>query len=234
MPPVRSRMAGSGTGSAVSLQTVLAEIEPAWLTAEPAQPIPFDLLARARSSALGERILARWLLAGHGAALLAPNPQREVGLEAVQWPRPRLAPLIRDTGILALAPAIRAEVGRDAVRQLKSALGSGYLLALDRTIWDGRPVNPPAAIKLAERMMLALRRSTASFVPLHALLDHQGRCELRHWGMQHNPAFGQWVALAHAPEQELPTMLPPAQVELLYRHHADKGRQQADTVGEAA
>ena len=46
--------------------------------------------------------------------------------------------LSRDLGALAFAPAIRAEVRREPVRQLKRALGNSYLLALDKQVWDGR------------------------------------------------------------------------------------------------
>lgn len=209
----------------MSLQTVLAEIEPVWLQGTGEQRIPDDLMRIARGSALGERILARWLMADGGGALLAPNPQREVGLAAVQWPRQRLQKLIRDVGVLASAPAIRAEVGRNAVRKLKAALGNSYLLALDRTIWDGEGVNRAAAIKSAERLSAALQQDDPStFDRLYAFLDWQGRCELRHWGAQHNTGFGQWVTLLHAQEAEMLAILPADQVKLLYEHHSDTTR----------
>jgi hypothetical protein len=211
----------------VSLQTVLAGIEPAWFAgADGATPDP-ALLARARDSRLGERILARWLAAGPAAALLAPTAQREVGGAALRWPRTRLGPLLRDLGVLSMAPAIRAEVGRDPVRCLKHALGSSYLLALDRSVWDGR-VPAASAAALAEALRAALTTDRGLDTPghdaLYALLDHHGRSELRTWAREHDPALGEWVALLHPRENALPSMLPDPQVRLLHEHHLARER----------
>lgn len=215
----------------MSLQTVLAEINPAWLQGDGIERIPEALMRGARVSAIGERILARWLMQGGGAALLAPNPQREVGLPAIQWPRSRLQQLIRDVGVLAMAPAIRAEVGRNSVRKLKTALGNSYLLALDRTIWDGNVDKGTNAIKSGQRLAQALEQDDVPlFAHLYELLDWQGRSELRNWGTTNNPGFAEWITLLHAREQALPVLLPAEQVKFLYLHHSDTGSRRLESA----
>lgn len=210
----------------MSLQTVLAEIEPGWYAADGEAAIDPALVARARGSALGERILARWLMAaGHAEALLTPTPQHGVGSEAVRWPRARLQPLVRDLGVLAYAPAIRAEVGRDAVRQLKQALGNSYLLALDKTVWDGR-VDAQAATRMGATLRSAIAADDQAHAALFALLDRQGRAELRGWEAREARALAEWAGLLQARADETPAVavLPGGQVRMLYEHHLGRAR----------
>lgn len=208
----------------MSLQAVLAEIDPGWYAADADERVDPALIARARGSALGERLLARWLASGQGAALLAPTLQREIGLTAVRWPRVRLSAFARDLGVLAMAPAIRAEVGRDAVRRLKQALGNSYLLALDRTVWDGR-VAPEMATTLGERLKAALSGDSEGHGALYALFDYQGRSELRAWAQGEDRALGEWIALLHPREDGMTAaVLPAKQVQLLHEHHLARER----------
>lgn len=210
----------------MSLQAVLAEVEPDWYATADAACIDASLLARARASALGERILARWLLQdGHAQALLAPNPQRDIAPEAVRWPRAQVALLARDLGVLAYAPAIRSEVGRDAVRRLKQALGNSYLLALDRTVWDGR-VEPLAMTRMTERLRAAVTQDDAAHAALYALLDAHGRSELRECTEPELAAIGEWARLLQPRRsaEPAPTVLPAAQVWMLYEHHLGRAR----------
>src|SRR3546814_6186167 len=82
----RSNRRACGTddpGGAMSLQAVFAEIHPDWYhrpSADGHEAVPFDdaLLRQARDSALGRRMLARWLLRDIGGELLAPRPD-EIG-----------------------------------------------------------------------------------------------------------------------------------------------------------
>lgn len=206
----------------MSLQTVLAGIEPAWFADADGIEVDPALLARARGNRLGERVLAHWLAEGPAAALLAPTPQREIGVAAVRWPKARLGPFLRDLGVLSMAPAIRAEVGRDPVRRLKQALGNSYLLALDRSVWDGRvPAATTAALAAELRATLAAGEGHDA---LHALFDRHGRSELRAWARAHEPALGEWVLLLHPREDALPTVLPDPQVRLLHEHHLARER----------
>lgn len=214
----------------MSLQTVLAEVEPGWYAAGDGDAPDPALLRRARGSALGERILARWLLQGHAAALLAPQPQRDIGAAAVRWPRAKLRPFLRDLGVLAMAPAIRAEIGRDAVRRLKQQLGNSYLLALDRTVWDAR-VPAETMLQLGAELAAALRADAAgdaadagSGGALQAMLKRHGRAELSAWSPAHDAALGEWSMLLHPPEPALPTVLPAAQVQMLHDHHFARAR----------
>jgi len=210
----------------MSLQAVLAEVDPAWYAAADAGGIDASLLARARASALGERILSRWLLQdGHAQALLAPNPERDIARDAVRWPRAQLALLTRDLGVLAYAPAIRSEVGRDAVRRLKQALGNSYLLALDRTVWDGR-VEPQAIALMHDALRAAMPHGDASHGALYGLLDAQGRAELRASGDPELGAIGEWALLLQPRQagEAVATVLPSAQVRMLYEHHLGRAR----------
>lgn len=206
----------------MSLPTVLAGVDPTWWAEGQASPDP-ALVSRARVSALGERVLASWLAAGPGAALLGPTPEREVGTVAVRWPREKLAPFVRDLGILAMAPAIRAEIGRDAVRRLKQSLGNSYLLALDRTVWDGK-VAPGSLPAMAAALRTALPADGQGPETLYVLFDRQGRSELRAWGARHDRALGEWIALLYPREPDLPALLPAGQVQLLHEHHLARER----------
>ena len=211
----------------MSLQAVFAEIHPDWYRQASAggrEDAPFDdaLLRQARDSALGRRMLARWLLRDIGSELLAPRPDGATAAPVVRWPRARLAGLLRDLGALAFAPAIRAEVRREPVRQLRRALGNGYLLALDKQIWDG---------KVAPQVSARLRAALAGALPgdqddatLHALLDRQGRGELLAWSAQTDPALAEWLRLQYPPEAPAEAHLPQQQVRFLHDHHLGRAR----------
>lgn len=209
----------------MSLQTVLAGIDAGWYAGGDGDgDIAHELVVRARGSALGERMLARWLLETHATALLGPTAEREVGVVAVRWPRERLVPLTRDLGVLALAPAIRAEIGRDAVRKLKQALGNSYLLALDRGVWDGR-VQADVMLQMAGDLSRAMSaaREDDRHEALYALLEHHGRCELRAWAREQQAALGEWATLLYPAEEALATVLPAKQVQMLHEHHLARG-----------
>src|SRR5690606_21904144 len=168
-------------------------------------------------SVLGRRMLARWLLRDIGGELLAPRPDGATAAPVVRWPRARLAGLLRDLGALAFAPAIRAEVRREPVRQLRRALGNSYLLALDKQVWDGK-VAPPVAARLREALADALSGGQDDAV-LHALLDHRGRGELLAWAGPADPALTEWLRLQYPPETPAEAHLPEPQVRFLHDHH---------------
>jgi len=212
----------------MSLQAVFAEIHPDWyhradVDAHESAPISPTLLQQARDSALGRRMLARWLMrdVGIGAELLAPRPDGAIAAAVLRWPRARLAMLLRDIGALALAPAIRAEVRREPVRQLRRALGNSYLLALDKQVWDGKvPVSTAATLRTGLGAALVGAQDAA----LHDLLDRQGRGELQAWATQRDPALAEWVLLQYPRETAAEAHLPQQQVQFLHDHHLARVR----------
>ena|SRR5690606_23240015 len=206
----------------MSLQRVFAGIHPDWYH-QPgaggceAEAIDAAMLQRAQESALGRRMLARWLMREIGGHLLAPRPDGAIAAPVLRWPRTRLAALLRDLGVLALAPAIRAEVRREPVRQLRRALGNSYLLALDKQVWDGK-VEASIASRLRTGLDAALA-DPGDDAPLHALFDRQGRGELHAWAAQGDPALAEWMLLQYPREAPVPAHLPQRQVQFLHDHH---------------
>ena len=203
----------------MSLRALLAEVDPGWLD-DAGLPLDPGLAARARDSALGRRLLAGWLATGPAASLLAPDPVRSPGGIRDRWPRARLVALCRDLGILAYAPPIRAEIRRDPVRRLKAALGHSYMLALDRTVWEGR-LPPDRLRELGNDFSAALADTLAGDdpAPLFALFDRQGRAELRAWARRRDPALADWCTLLHPPADDPPAHLPEKPVLRVHAHH---------------
>jgi hypothetical protein len=211
----------------MNLHSVFAEIHPDWyrqadMAGEDAGAIEGDLLLRACDSALGRRMLARWLMRDIGGELFSPRPDGAVAATVVRWPRPRLAALSRDLGALAFAPAIRAEVRREPVRQLKRALGNSYLLALDKQVWDGR-CEPAAATRLQAELAVALAAGQDDAV-LHGLLERRGRSELHAWAALRDPGLAEWLILQYPRAARLQTHLPEQQVLFLHDHHLARAR----------
>lgn len=200
----------------MSLQALLAETDPAWHGTGADAP-DATLLARAHDSALGRRLLAGALAEGPATRLLAPS-QDAATATTLRWTRARLAALQRDLGTLAYAPAIRSEIGREPVRRLKAALGTGYLLALDRSIWDAR-VEPDLQRRLADDLASALAADGDLAQALAPMLVRQGRAELQAWAAQRDPALAEWARL-HAPDGPLPPAhLPEKPVLVVHTHH---------------
>lgn len=197
----------------MGLQGLLADVHPAWYgEVDPA------LLARVHGSRLCQRLLARWLAAGAAPHLFAPTPQG-IALVASRWPRARLAALIRDLGALAFAPAIRAEIRREPVRRLRHMLGSSYLLALDQSIWDGR-VAAGVGKRLTGELHAALEGDPGRNEILLAILDRQGRNEVRAAAERDDPALGEWLTLLHPSEVPGASHLPEKPATMLFTHHA--------------
>ncbi len=207
----------------MTLQALLADVHPCWWQGGDGAAPPPALLQRAHASHAGRRLLASWLPEDAGA-LLTPAPGRDPGSIATKWPREVLAPLVRDVGILACAPAIRAEVGREPVRRLKTVLGSSYLLALDRTVWDGQ-LEPEAAALLRGELAAALAAGEDRDAQLEALFARRGRAELRAWAVRRDPALAAWIAVLHAREPGTPAHLPEKAILRVYTHHEARALQ---------
>lgn len=207
----------------MTLQAVLAEVDRCWWQDEAGPPLEPVLLERARASRTGRRLLAHWL-ATEAGPLLAPAPGRDPGAVAAKWPRQVLAPLLRDVGVLACAPAIRGEVGREPVRQLKAVLGNSYLLALDRSVWDGE-TETATAVLLRQELADALAAGDARAARLHALFDRHGRAELRAWAERRDPALASWIAVLHPREPATAAHLPEKAILRVYTHHEARAGQ---------
>jgi len=202
----------------MALQALLAEVEPGWYANGADVPDP-ELVDRARGSALGRRLLAGWLATGAASALLAPSPDRGRCAGLVErWPRARLEALVGDIGVLAYAPAIRAEVRREPVRRLKAMLGNSYLLALDRTVWDGR-LEPALVARLSIEFGEALAVAGPGEDALRALFSRQGRHELQAWARRRDPALADWSVLVEPREAPRTAFLPEKPVLRVYTHH---------------
>ncbi len=205
----------------MSLRALLAEVDAGWLD-DAGTPLDPALVARARDSALGRRLLAAWLAEGPALALLAPDPSRDPDAVRGRWRRTRVDALCRDLGILAHAPPIRAEVRREPVRRLKATLGNSYLLALDQSVWDGRL--PPDRLEQATagfRTALDAAIAANDPAPLHDVFDRQGRAELQAWARRRDPALADWCRLLHPPgaADEALARLPEKPVLRVYTHH---------------
>lgn len=205
----------------MSLRALLAEVDAGWLE-DAGAPLDPALLAHARDSALGRRMLASWLASGPANALLAPDPSRDPDTVRGRWRRERVGALCRDLGVLAHAPAIRAEVRREPVRRLKAALGNSYLLALDQSVWDGKL--PPDRLQEANagfRAALDAALAASDAEPLYAAFDLQGRAELQAWARRRDPALADWCRLLHPPGtvDETRARLPEKPVLRVYTHH---------------
>lgn len=201
------------------LQAALGEVDPGWF-ADPGRAFDPRLLAPARRSPLGRRLLARSLLdQGAAGALFAPRPGNANPAAVSRWPRAKLVRLVRDLGVLAYAPLIRAEVRRDPVRRLRRALGGSYLLPLDRSIWDAKVA--PAVLERLRGLWEPLFAPGAAEDDdvLYRVFERQGRGELRHWAARRDPPLAEWAALLHPPEDPAPAHLPEKPVLLLATHH---------------
>ena len=166
--------------SAAALRAVLTETDASWHGRGDERIAP-ELLAAARDSAIGRRLLGGWLAPEAAPALLAPPPGAGVAAAALRWPRARVERLVRDLGALAYAPAIRAEVRREPVRRLKQALDNAYLLALDSQVWDGKVQNQ-LALQLADNLDRALRMDEDAYVSYAAGLGSEEGPGTPGWG----------------------------------------------------
>lgn len=203
------------------LQALLDDTHPAWLADAAGQGPDPALLAQAKHSALGQRLLVRMLPPRFLDGLLAPRPggaaYRQV---ARRWPRSRVRALVRDLGVLAHAPVIRGEVRREPVRWLRRTLGNSYLLALDPVVWDGR-----VAREVHQRLqadwdaLLGDPRALPDAARVGAVLDRQGRAELEGWALRRERALADWVRLMLGDPGDATPHLPEKAVLRIATHH---------------
>ena len=205
----------------MALQALLADLPPGGHGAAPGAALDASLATRAGARGRGRRLLLRALPAGAMDGLFAPAPGGDASAAVRQrWPRARLLALVRDLGVLAYAPMIRAEVRREPVRWLRACLGNSYLLALDRSVWDGRmPHDVATRLGAGWEALLADPRFLSDREPLVDLLDRQGRGELVAWAQRRNRPLADWTRLLHAPDGEMPAHLPEKSLLVVVSHH---------------
>ena len=208
----------------MSLQTLLADVHPAWYADRFDPASAGALVERARTSALGRRMLLRALPPALGDGLFAPRPGEPVyRATRARWPASRVAALVRDLGVLAYAPVIRAEVRREPVRWLRATLGNSYLLALDRSVWDGR-IGADTHERLVADWNALLAEPAFLQDPslLGGMLDRQGHAELLAWATRRNRALADWALLLRAPAPSRPVHLPEKAALVVVSHHEDR------------
>ena len=124
---------------------------------------------------------------------------------------------------IALAPVIRGEVRREPVRWLRKVLGNGYLLAIDRTVWDARVDHAVHARLAADWQALSAHPAfLVDAAPLSALLDQQGRSELEAWAGSRNPALAEWARLLHGEAPPRQAYLPDKALLRVLTHHENR------------
>lgn len=206
------------------LRALLSEVHPAWYASEGGPAFDPALVELARRTALGQRLLVRALPHDFRDGLLAPRPGADTQSTTLhRWPRTRALALARDLGVLACAPMIRGEVRREPVRWLRKTLGNSYLLALDRSIWDGR-------LERATHARLAAEWDTLVAAPgfltdpslLGTYLDRQGRGELHAWASRRNRPLADWMRLLHDDEPPCAAHLPEKSVLVVVTHHDNR------------
>ena len=205
----------------MALLALLDELHPDWHAGDAQAGLDAPLAARAATSRLGRRLLLRSLPADCMDGLFAPAPQGGTSAAIVRrWPRPRLQALVRDLGVLSHAPLIRAEVRREPVRWLRRSLGNSYLLALDRSVWDGHVAHDiHARLSAHWEALLADPRFLSDPELLGEVLDRQGRGELLAWAQRRNRPLADWTRLLHAREEPAPAHLPEKALLVVVSHH---------------
>ena len=81
---------------------------------------------------------------------------------------------------------------------LLKLLGNSYMLALDRSIWDGK-VAPALEQRLSSSLGVVVASTTNRDDDIWELLELQGLQELRHWGATQEPELGEWAKLMAPP-----------------------------------
>jgi len=153
------------------------------------------IVERARHSRLGRRILSRRLAAQGAPVLFGTLPRSTPQAIAVSpwaaWPGERIRAIAWDLGAIALAPALRAVVRREAVLRVRAVLGEArYALAL-------ASASHVATGSDREHRMLA--KSLASDEVLGKAVRRLGFAELVAFARGVHPACAERVLLGEAP-----------------------------------
>lgn len=165
--------------------------------------LPTPLLAAARSSVLGRRMLAR-NLSRRLPALFAPDHERWQSWQNsegwLQWPPSRLESFTRVLGAMALGPALRMIVERRTVLFVRDVIGQDHWRQAQLAApWQG---SPPEAIRLMGATIL--RRCGTDAVALNEALFERGQVEFIGHAERRHPELAARLALGYAKAPETP------------------------------
>ena len=180
--------------------------------------LPAPLLDAARDSALGRRLLARMALR-RAPSVFAPDQERwqnwHIEDEAwLAWPQARLQSFSRTLGAIALGPALRTHVERQAVLFLREVLGADWRQAQLATPWPG------AAPDTVRQMGIAvLQRCGRDAAMLSAAVHERGLIEFLAHAERRSAELAARLALSYAKIPPTPcsreNWLPPGTVAVL-------------------
>jgi hypothetical protein len=159
--------------------------------------MPEPLLAMARNSVLGRRMLAR-TVSRRVPGLFAPDQERWQSWETsegwLQWPQARLASFTRTLGAMALGPALRMIVERGTVLFVREVLGQDqWRQAQLAAPWKG---SPPETIRLMGATVL--RRCGTDAEALTTAVFERGQIEFIGHAERRQPELAARLSLGYA------------------------------------
>lgn len=159
--------------------------------------LPEPLLASARNSPLGRRMLAR-TMARRMPGLFAPDQERwqswQAGEGWLQWPQARLESFTRTLGAMALGPALRMIVERCTVLFVREVLGQDHWRQAQLAApWKG---SPPEAIR--QMGATVLRQCGTDPAALSAAIFERGQIEFIGHAERRHPELATRLALGYA------------------------------------
>lgn len=188
---------------------------------------PAALGERARYSALGRRYLARSAMQAV-PAVWAPDQERWRAWQEQEpwllWPHARVAAFTRELGAIALGPALRLLVERNAVLFVRETLGlEPWRRSQSVNPW--REQAPEAVRHMGQAVLQRCERDAAS---LSAAIDERGSIEFLGHAERAGPALAARLAGAYAVPPPSPCSkecwLPSYAVADLLREHAAHDR----------
>jgi hypothetical protein len=159
--------------------------------------LPAALVERARLSATGRRYLARAAI-GTAPAVFAPDHERWQAWQDdepwLRWPQARLQAFTLVLGTLALAPALRMLVERQAVLFARTALGmENWRRAQTANPWAGQP---PESVR--QMGSAVLQRCGRDAQALREALHERGKIEFLAHAERRHASLAARLALAYA------------------------------------
>jgi len=197
---------------------------------------PAALAERARYSVLGRRHLARSAMQSV-PTVWAPDQERWQTWHEQEpwllWPHARVAAFTRELGAIALGPALRLLVERDAVLFVRETLGMDHWRR-SQSVNPWREQAPEAVRHMGQAVLQRCERDAAA---LSAAIDERGSIEFLGHAERAGPALAERLAGAYAIPPPSPCSkecwLPPHAVAALLRERAAHDRASAVMASEA-